>query len=53
MDSLALDYSPIIPMYYDKVVRFVGSDVEGMNPNPMNLLMLKRVKKIKNDTYSR
>lgn len=53
MDSLALDYAPIIPMYYDKVVRFVGSDVVGMNPNPMNLLTLKRVKKIKNDTYSR
>lgn len=53
MDSLALSYAPIIPMYYDKVVRFVGSDVAGMTPNPMNLLTLKRVKKIKNDTYSR
>ncbi len=53
MDSLALSYAPIIPMYYDKVVRFVGTNVVGMKPNPMNLLTLKRVKKIKNDTNCR
>ena len=47
MDSIALSHAPIIPMYYDKVVRFVGVDVLGIKPNPMNLLTLKRVKKLK------
>ncbi|PKP36414.1 MAG: ABC transporter substrate-binding protein [Bacteroidetes bacterium HGW-Bacteroidetes-15] len=47
MDSLVMSYTPVIPMYYDKVVRFVSNDVEGMKSNPMNLLNLKRIKKVK------
>ena len=46
MDSLALSDFPIIPLYYDQVVRFVQKDVEGMEINPINLLVLKNVKKI-------
>jgi peptide/nickel transport system substrate-binding protein len=34
-----------IPLYYDKVVRFISKDVEGITLNPMNLLELKRVRK--------
>jgi len=46
MDSLVIESAVVIPLYYDKVVRFVQSNVEGMKCNPMNLLDLKRVKKI-------
>lgn len=45
MDSLIISKAIVIPLFYDKVVRFVGNDVEGMECNPMNLLDLKRVKK--------
>ncbi|MGE0078585.1 MAG: ABC transporter substrate-binding protein [Bacteroidales bacterium] len=45
MDSLVINRAVVIPLYYDKVVRFVSVDVEGMTVNPMNLLVLKKVKK--------
>ena len=45
MDSIIIDNAVVIPLYYDKVVRFVQSDVEGMECNPMNLLILKNVRK--------
>lgn len=47
MDSLVISNAVVIPLFYDKVVRFVGSYVEGMDCNPMNLLILKRVYKSK------
>lgn len=54
MDSLAMSQVPVVPLFYDKVVRFVNPRVEGMTTNPMNLLNLKRVRKItENDTNSR
>ena len=46
MDSLVIGNAVVIPLYYDKVVRFVQNNVEGLECNPMNLLDLKRVKKI-------
>ncbi len=46
MDSLVMANIPVIPLYYDKVVRFVNPQIEGMKSNPMNLLNLKRVRKI-------
>lgn len=45
MDSLVIANAIVIPLFYDKVVRFVRNDVEGMECNPMNLLNLKKVKK--------
>ncbi len=54
MDSLVMSQVPVVPLFYDKVVRFVNPRVEGMSTNPMNLLNLKRVRKItENDTNSR
>jgi len=47
MDSLIISEAVVIPIYYDKVVRFIRSNVEGMLCNPMNLLDLKQVKKTK------
>ena len=45
MDSLVLSDFPIVPLYYDQVVRFIQKDVIGMEINPINLLILKSVKK--------
>lgn len=45
MDSLVMQQAPIIPLYYDEVVRFTGKSVSGLGINPINLLNLKAVKK--------
>jgi len=47
MDSLIIDQAPIIPLYYDEVVRFTQKNISGFNPNAQNFLVLKRVKKSK------
>lgn len=44
MDSIIVDEAPVIPLYYDEVVRFVQKKVENLELNPMNLLDLTRVK---------
>jgi peptide/nickel transport system substrate-binding protein len=45
MDSLVMAEAPIVPLYYDQVVRFVQKNVSGLEVNPTNLLQLKWVKK--------
>ena len=45
MDSLVIQEAPIIPMFYDEVVRFTRKNVNGLGINPINLLDLKHVKK--------
>lgn len=45
MDSMVVDKAVVIPLYYDKVVRFLSADVEGIGVNPMNLLVLKKGRK--------
>lgn len=47
MDSIIIAQSPIIPLYYDEVVRFTRKNISGLTPNPQNFLVLKRVKKTK------
>jgi oligopeptide transport system substrate-binding protein len=47
MDSLVMAEAPIVPLYYDVVVRFVRNDVSGLRSNAMNLLDLRRVRKLK------
>jgi peptide/nickel transport system substrate-binding protein len=47
MDSLVMESSVIVPLYYDEVVRFTQKNVSGLGINPTNLLTLKRVKKAK------
>ena len=46
MDQLILDNAPIVPLYYDEVLRFVQKDVFGLQANAMNSLKLKYVKKL-------
>lgn len=43
MDRLIVDEAPVVPLYYDEVLRFVRKGVTGLEPNAMNLLDLKRV----------
>jgi peptide/nickel transport system substrate-binding protein len=45
MDRIILEEAPVVPLFYDEVVRLVHKDVEGLTTNPMNLLNLKRVYK--------
>ncbi|MDC1505201.1 ABC transporter substrate-binding protein [Winogradskyella sp.] len=45
MDSLIMASVPIVPLFYDEVVRFTRKNVDGLGINATNLLDLKRVKK--------
>jgi peptide/nickel transport system substrate-binding protein len=45
MDQMLIDDAPIVPLYYDQVIRLVNREVKHLNTNPMNLLNLKTVKK--------
>ncbi|MGB3773983.1 MAG: ABC transporter substrate-binding protein [Leeuwenhoekiella sp.] len=45
MDSILIETSPFVPLYYDQVIQFLHKDVHGLNPNPQNFLNLKRVYK--------
>lgn len=46
MDALIIEEAPIIPLFYDRVARFSRKNVENLGINPLNLLQLKKVKKI-------
>lgn len=45
MDSLQMQTAPIVPLFYDEVVRFTGKNVSGLGINPINFLEIKCVKK--------
>lgn len=45
MDSLVISDAPVVPLFYDKAIRFVNKKVSGLGINPQNFLVLKRVKK--------
>ena len=47
MDSIIIAEAPVVPLYYDAVVRFSQKNVKGLGMNPVNLLTLKRVSKMK------
>ncbi|MEA3317948.1 MAG: ABC transporter substrate-binding protein, partial [Bacteroidota bacterium] len=47
MDEFIIDNAVVVPLYYDQVVRFYQKNVLNLGSNAMNLLSLKRVKKIK------
>jgi len=46
MDSIIIEEAPIIPLYYDEVVRFTQPNVKGLPNNAQDFLYLKRVKKV-------
>ncbi len=45
MDSMLIRDAPVIPLFYDEVYRFTQKNIEGLEPNALNMLELKRVKK--------
>ena len=45
MDKILIDNAVLVPLYYDRVLRFTKKNISGFEGNAMNLLDLKRVKK--------
>ena len=45
MDSIIVSDAPVVPLFYDKAIRFVRKEVEGLGINPQNFLFLKTVRK--------
>jgi len=45
MDSLAMSYAPIIPLYYENLVHMTQNNISGFSSTPMNIIDLKRVVK--------
>lgn len=45
MDQMIIDDAPVIPLFYDEVLRIVNKRISGLGTNPMNLLNVKTVKK--------
>ncbi|MGI4835378.1 MAG: ABC transporter substrate-binding protein [Janthinobacterium lividum] len=45
MDRLVVRDAPVIALYYDEIVRLTQNNVRGLSTNPMNQLLLERVRK--------
>ena len=45
MNQIIFDEAPVIVLYYDMAIRFINNRISGLNPNALNLLNLKRVRK--------
>ena len=44
-DQIMINDAPVVPLYYDMVVRLVQPYVRGFKPNALNLLELRKVRK--------
>ena len=49
LDSMAMSQAPLVPLYYDQIVRFTQKNISGLGINALNLLDLRTVKKQGND----
>lgn len=45
LDQMVINDAPVIPLWYDEVIRLVNPSVRGFQPNGLNLLELRYVKK--------
>jgi len=45
MDKMIMDAAPVVPLYYDEVIRLVSKRITGLPVDPLNSLDLRRVKK--------
>jgi peptide/nickel transport system substrate-binding protein len=43
MDQRVVDAAPVVPLWYDEVVHLINPRVQGLEPNGLNLLELRRV----------
>ncbi len=47
MDSIILEESPVVPLFYDQVSHFLRKEIKGFSTNPVNMLDLSTVRKKK------
>ncbi|WP_432712147.1 ABC transporter substrate-binding protein [Pedobacter sp.] len=45
MDNMVLEHASIVPVYYDQSVVMLQNNISGYPMNPLNLMILKKVKK--------
>lgn len=45
LDQMVINDAPVIPLWYDEVIRLVNPRIKGFQPNGLNLLELRRVSK--------
>ena len=45
MDQMIINDAPVVPLWYDEVIHLVQPGVSGFQPNGLNLLELRRVRK--------
>jgi len=48
MNRIIMEDAPVVVLYYDEVLRFIHNDFTGIGANPINLLDLRRARKITN-----
>lgn len=46
MDRIIIDEAPVVPLWYDQVIHLVQPNIIGFVPNGLNLLELRRVRKM-------
>ncbi len=46
-DQIMMQDAPVVPLWYDVVVRLVQPWIQDFQPNSLNLLELRRVRKVK------
>lgn len=44
MEEILVEESPIVPIFYDQTIRLVQPNIEGLSPNVLNTLDLRRVR---------
>ncbi len=45
MDKILISEAPVVPLFYDEIIRFYQKDIRNFQTNAMNMLFLKRVYK--------
>ena len=46
MDQLIMEDAPVVPLWYDMVLHLVQNDIQNFYPNSLNMLELRRVRKL-------
>ena len=44
LEKILIEEAPVVPLYYDEVLRMCQKNVEGITPNGLNLLNIKHIK---------
>ncbi|MEJ7611748.1 MAG: ABC transporter substrate-binding protein [Ferruginibacter sp.] len=45
MDRIIIEEAPVVPLWYDMVIHLVRKNIRGFQPNSLNMLELRKVKK--------